>query len=762
MNLLEVCALLLRLLQLSLEGSLGGGEGDDAAVEHLEVGAKPLELLHLLIRILGARLESLSLRLRSREGGGGGSRLLGISLRLRLRSRELLGISLCLLQSCLERSLGLVGISLGLVGVSLGLGLSRGGCCSLVGVSLGLGIGSLLLVLESLEFVGHVGELNLQLLSLGGVGLLGLIGGGERRVGLGERGTAILGSLELIREVLLSLGELLLGILLLLLELGERRLGRLRGGLGRGREAGGRRELSLELLDLILELLKLALGLVGGSGELLGLLGGGGGELLGLGSLLLARGSFAVERPGRNLPGGDRLFEVSLQLGSLLLCSSELGGELLLSRGDGVGFQLVSLGGGGSLRVGSLPLSLELALQLLLSLQSRGERILRHLERRRGLFLVGVALAEEVSLELVLCGSERGERGFRLGASLLDSLGEVGLVLGPVRLASFPLGLEDGLELGLLGVVPLDRGRVGLGRSLLFDLLALIREFLLERSLFLLNLPGGVLQGSLLRGDGLLNLPVRRHLGVERLTELRLERVHLLLLGLDLIREFLLEHGLLLRDLREVLLHRGRLRLGRAQGRLELSLLLEDLILEFLDLSLGLLELGGELLDLLGGGERGGFAADSHLLEFIRRLDGFRGELSLLLRRRALERGELLREGVLRSLLGARLLVGDAVRALLGGERLLEVGGFLLVSLGVVGNLLVELSLLRGGGLAVLRECIVEPLIRSLPRVDGDAELLLVEGVGGFLGGSLLGEFRLESLLRRLELREGGLQSAEF
>ena len=84
------------------------------------------------------------------------------------------------------------------------------------------------------------------------------------------------------------------------------------------------------------------------------------------------------------------------------------------------------------------------------------------------------------------------------------------------------------------------------------------------------------------------------------------------------------------------------------------------------------------------------------------------------------------------------------------------------MSLGVVGNLLVELGLLRGGGLAVLRECIVEPLIRSLPRVDGDAELLLVEGVGGFLGGSLLGEFGLESLLRRLELREGGLQSAEF
>ena len=54
MNLLEVCALLLRLLQLSLEGSLGGGEGDDTAVEQLEVGAKPLELLHLLIRILGA------------------------------------------------------------------------------------------------------------------------------------------------------------------------------------------------------------------------------------------------------------------------------------------------------------------------------------------------------------------------------------------------------------------------------------------------------------------------------------------------------------------------------------------------------------------------------------------------------------------------------------------------------------------------------------------------------------------------------------
>mmetsp|Transcript_6893 Transcript_6893/g.30140 ORF Transcript_6893/g.30140 Transcript_6893/m.30140 type:complete len:623 (-) Transcript_6893:3906-5774(-) len=105
-----------------------------------------------------------------------------------------------------------------------GRGLGLGGAA----VRARLGIGSLLLVPESLEFVGHVGELNLQLLSLGGVGLLGLVGGGERRVGLGERGTAILGSLELIREVLLSLGELLLGVLLLLLELGERRLGRLR------------------------------------------------------------------------------------------------------------------------------------------------------------------------------------------------------------------------------------------------------------------------------------------------------------------------------------------------------------------------------------------------------------------------------------------------------------------------------------------------------------------------------------------------------
>ena len=676
MNLLEVRALLIRLLHLSLEGSLRGGEGDDSAVEHLEIGTKRVKLLQVFCRILGARLCSLSLVLRSLERRGGGCCLFGIGLGLRLSSCDRVGVSLGLLQSCLEGCFRLVGISL-----SLGLGLSGG--CSLVGVSLGfdfgsfkgggsllgvgfsLSVGRLLLVLESLKLVGHVGEVNLQLLSLGGVCLLGLVGGGERRVRLSEGGIAILGSLQLISGVLLSLGELVLSVLLLLLEFRDGRFGRLRGGLGRGHGAGGRRELSLELFDLVLELLEI--GFSGG----------------------------------------------------------ELGRELLLSRGGGRRPGLVSLGGGSSLGRGSLPLSLHLALQLGFGIDSRGEGVLRVLERRGGLFLVGVALGEEVGLEFVLGSSERSERGFRLVASFLNSLGEIGFVLGPVRLASLPLGIEDGLELGILGIVPLHRSRIGLGGSLLLDLLALLGEFLLEHGLLLLNLPGGVLNSSLLRGDGLVHLPVRRLLGLERLAELRLELIHLLFPGLDLIREFLLEHGLLLRDLRKVALNGGSLRLSGAQGRLELSLLLEDLVLEFLDLGLRffskLLELSVQPLDLLGGCGSGGLAADSHLLELIRSLDGVSGELSLFLRRRALEHGELLRDGVLRSLDGGRLLVGDAVRALLGGECLLEVGCLLLVSLGVFRHLLVELSLLRRGGLAVIREGVLELLVRLLSRVDGDA-----------------------------------------
>ena len=480
MNLLEVRALLIRLLHLSLEGSLRGGEGDDSAVEHLEIGTKRVELLQVFCRILGARLCSLSPVLRSLERGGGGCSLFGIGIGLRLSGCERGGVSLGLLQSCLERCFCLVGIS-------LSLGLGGGGGCSLVGVSLGftfgslkggrsllgvgfsLGVGRLLLVLESLKLVGHVGEVNLQLLSLGGVCLLGLVGGGERRVRLSEGGIAILGSLQLISGVLLSLGELVLGVLFLLLEFRDGRFGRLRGGLGRGHGAGGRRELSLELFDLVLELLEI--GFSGG----------------------------------------------------------ELGRELLLSRG-----------GGSSLGRGSLPLSLHLALQLGFGVDSRGEGVLRVLERRGGLFLVGVALGEEVGLEFVLGGSERSERGFCLVASLLNSLGEIGVVLGPVRLASLPLGIEDGLELGILGIVPLHRSRIGLGGSLLLDLLALLGEFLLEHGLLLLNLPGGVLNSSLLRGDGLVHLPVRRLLGLERLAELRLELIHLLFPGLDLIREFLL------------------------------------------------------------------------------------------------------------------------------------------------------------------------------------------------------------------------------
>ena len=61
------------------------------------------------------------------------------------------------------------------------------------------------------------------------------------------------------------------------------------------------------------------------------------------------------------------------------------------------------------------------------------------------------------------------------------------------------------------------------------------------------------------------------------------------------------------------------------------------------------------------------------------------------------------------------------MRALLGGECLLEVGCLLLVSLGVFRHLLVELSLLRRGGLAVIREGVLELLVRLLSRVDGDA-----------------------------------------
>ena len=555
MNLLEVRALLIRLLQLSLEGSLRGGEGDDSAVEHLEIGTKRVELLQVFCRILGARLCSLSPVLRSLERGGGGCSLFGIGIGLRLSGCERGGVSLGLLQSCLERCFCLVGIS-------LSLGLGGGGGCSLVGVSLGftfgslkggrsllgvgfsLGVGRLLLVLESLKLVGHVGEVNLQLLSLGGVCLLGLVGGGERRVRLSEGGIAILGSLQLISGVLLSLGELVLGVLFLLLEFRDGRFGRLRGGLGRGHRAGGRRELSLELFDLVLELLEIRLGLIVGGGEFLGLGRGCCGEFLGLGrgccGILLSRGAFTVKRLGCNLARRRRLFEVSLQLGSLLFSGGELGGELLLSRGGSRRPGLVSLGGGGSLGRGSLPLSLHLALQLGFGVDSRGEGALRVLERCGGLFLVGVALGEEVGLEFVLGGSERSERGFCLVASLLNSLGEIGVVLGPVRLASLPLGIEDGLELGLLGIVPLHRSRIGLGGSLLLDLLALLGEFLLEHGLLLLNLPGGVLNSSLLRGDGLVHLPVRRLLGLERLAELRLELIHLLFPGLDLIREFLL------------------------------------------------------------------------------------------------------------------------------------------------------------------------------------------------------------------------------
>ena len=573
MNLLEIRALLICLLHLSLEGSLRGGQGDDSAVEHLEIGTKRVELLQVFCRILGARLCSLSPVLRSLERGGGGCSLFGIGIGLRLSGCERGGVSLGLLQSCLERCFCLVGIS-------LSLGLGGGGGCSLVGVSLGftfgslksgrslvgvslgfdfgslkggrsllsvgfsLGVGRLLLVLESLKLVGHVGEVNLQLLSLGGVCLLGLVGGGERRVRLSEGGIAILGSLQLISGVLLSLGELVLGVLFLLLEFRDGRFGRLRGGLGRGHRAGGRRELSLELFDLVLELLEIRLGLIVGGGEFLGLGRGCCGEFLGLGrgccGILLSRGAFTVKRLGCNLARRRRLFEVSLQLGSLLFSGGELGGELLLSRGGGRRPGLVSLGGGGSLGRGSLPLSLHLALQLGFGVDSRGEGVLRVLERRGGLFLVGVALGEEVGLEFVLGGSERSERGFCLVASLLNSLGEIGVVLGPVRLASLPLGIEDGLELGLLGIVPLHRSRIGLGGSLLLDLLALLGEFLLEHGLLLLNLPGGVLNSSLLRGDGLVHLPVRRLLGLERLAELRLELIHLLFPGLDLIREFLL------------------------------------------------------------------------------------------------------------------------------------------------------------------------------------------------------------------------------